>query len=68
MTIEEKNKVNKIIRKYEGENSFILSLQKQLKTSKYLKKESFGKKDIKVLSDKQYESAISILDIDLKNE
>lgn len=68
MTLENKDKINKIIRKYDGDNTFVLSLQKQLKTNKYLQKESFGKKDIKVLSDKQYESAISILDINLENE
>lgn len=61
MTTEEKNEVNKKIRTYKGDNSFLTSLQKQLKSSKYLKKEEFGKKMIKVLSDKQYEAAKSIL-------
>lgn len=61
MTIEEKNDLNKKIRTYKGDNSFLISLQKQLKSSKYLKKEELGKKMIKVLSDKQYEVTKSIL-------
>lgn len=61
MEISEKVELNKKIRTYDGDNSFILSLQKQLKTNKYLKKEEFGKKSVKVLSDRQYESVISIL-------
>ena len=59
MTIEEKNELNKKIRKYDGSNSFVISLQKQLKTSKYLSKEEFNGKEIKVLSEKQYEAAIT---------
>lgn len=59
MTIEEKIEINKRIRKYEGSNPFLLSLQKQLKTSKYVKKEEFGGKQVKVLSEKQYEAALS---------
>jgi hypothetical protein len=59
MTIEEKIEINKRIRKYEGSNPFLLSLQKQLKTSKYVKKEEFGGKQVKVLSEKQYEAAMS---------
>jgi hypothetical protein len=59
MTIEEKNELNKKIRKYDGSNPFVLSLQKQLKTSKYLTKEEFNGKEIKVLSEKQYEAAIT---------
>jgi len=59
MTIEEKIELNKKIKKYEGSNQFVLSLQKQLKTSKYLSKEDFGGKSIKVLSEKQYEAAKS---------
>ena len=62
MTIEEKIEINKRIRKYEGANAFVISLQKQLKTSKYLKKEEFGGKQVKVLSEKQYEAAKSSLD------
>jgi predicted transcriptional regulator with HTH domain len=61
MEISEKVELNKKIRSYEGDNSFIVSLQKQLKTNKYLKKEEFGKKMVKVLSDRQYEAVISIL-------
>lgn len=57
MTIEEKIELNKKIRKYEGQNPFILSLQRTLKTSKYLSKEEHNGKLVKVLSDKQYESA-----------
>lgn len=61
MEISEKVELNKKIKSYNGDNSFILSLQKQLKTNKYLKKEEFGKKMVKLLSDRQYEAAISIL-------
>jgi hypothetical protein len=59
MTIEEKIELNKKIRKYDGSNSFVVSLQKQLKTNKYLTKEEFNGKEIKVLSEKQYEAAIT---------
>ena len=59
MTIEEKNELNKKIRKYDGSNPFVISLRKQLKTSKYLSKEEFNGKEIKVLSEKQYEAAIT---------
>lgn len=62
MTIEEKIEMNKIIRKYEGTNSFVLSLQKALKTSKYLSKEEHGGKSVKVLSEKQYDAAKSSLE------
>jgi len=61
MEINEKIEINKKIRKYSGNNSFILSLQKQLKTNKYLEKVEVGKKLIKILSDKQYEVSKSIL-------
>jgi hypothetical protein len=63
MDTEEKNNLNKIIRNYDGVDNFILSLRKQLKSSKYLKKEKLGKREIKVLSDKQYEVAKTILNI-----
>jgi hypothetical protein len=56
MTIEEKIELNKVIKKYEGDNTFILSLKKNL-TSKYCKKESLGNKEYKVLSEKQYLAA-----------
>jgi hypothetical protein len=62
MLIEEKIKLNKIIRKYEGVNPFVLSLKKQLKSSKYLKKEENGNRTNRVLSEKQYEVVIKILD------
>lgn len=62
METAEKDRLNKIIRKYEGENGFILSLKKQLRNNKYLQREDFGKKEIKVLSEKQYEAARSILE------
>ena len=62
MTIEEKIEMNKLIRKYEGNNSFIISLQKTLKTSKYLSKEEHNGRAVKVLSDKQYEAAKSSLE------
>ncbi len=56
MTIEEKIELNKAIKKYEGDNSFMLSLKKSL-ASKYCKKESLGNKEYKVLSEKQYIAA-----------
>ncbi len=62
MTIEEKIDLNKKIKKYEGSNQFVISLQKQLKTSKYLTKEDFNGKSVKVLSEKQYEAAKSSME------
>jgi|TARA_B100000767_G_scaffold243626_1_gene241405 hypothetical protein len=61
MNIEEKVELNKLIRKYTGSNSFVLSLQKQLKNSKTLLKELYGKRMVKVLSNSQYESVKSAL-------
>ena len=61
MEISEKIEINKKIRKYSGTNSFLLSLQKQLKTNKNLEKVEVGKKLIKVFSEKQYEVSKSIL-------
>jgi hypothetical protein len=61
MEIEEKIELNKKIRSYKGDNTFLLSLQKQLKTSKHLQRVEVGKKMIKVLSDKQYEVTKSII-------
>ncbi len=61
MNLEEKIELNKKIRTYTGTNTFILSLQKQLKTSKYLQKVEVGKKSIKVLSDKQYDASKQLL-------
>lgn len=57
MEISEKIGLNKQLRSYKGDNSFALSLQKQLKTSKYLDKVEVNGKMVKVLSDKQYEAA-----------
>lgn len=62
MTIEYKNKINKAIRNYEGDNSFILSLKRYLKGN-YTKKEKLGNREIKVLSDNQYQAVIPLLDI-----
>jgi len=56
MTIEEKIKLNKDIRSYKGDNQFIISLQKTLKGS-YVQKVEHNGKNIKILSDKQYEAA-----------
>ncbi len=61
MELQEKIEINKKLRSYKGDNSFVLSLQKQLKTSKYLQKVEFGGRMVKILSDKQYESAKSAL-------
>ena len=61
MELQEKLDLNKQIRAYSGDNSFILSLQKQLKTSKYLERVEVGKRKVKILSDKQYEAAKSAL-------
>lgn len=62
MEITEKIELNKKIRTYDGQNSFIISLQKQLKTNTKLIKEEFNGKLVKVLSDKQYLVANSLLD------
>jgi hypothetical protein len=61
MELEQKIELNKQIRKYTGSNSFVLSLQKQLKTNKYLSKVEYKGREVKILSDKQYEAAISSL-------
>lgn len=61
-TIEQKIELNKQIKSYEGKNTFVLSLQKQLKNSKTLNKEDNGKgRLIKVLSDKQYSVAQTLV-------
>ena len=62
MEIKEKVELNKKIRVYDGQNSFVLSLQKQLKTNTKLVKEDFNGRPTKVLSDKQYLVAKSLLD------
>ena len=61
MEIVEKIDLNKKIRKYSGNNTFLLSLQKQLKTNKNLEKVEVGKKMVKILSDKQYEVVKTII-------
>lgn len=61
MDISEKIELNKLIRSYSGDNNFILSLQKQLKTNKYLEKVQVGNKMMKILSDKQYAAAKNTL-------
>jgi hypothetical protein len=61
MTTEKKIEINKKIKKYEGTNGFLISLQKQLKSNKYLNKEEHGKKQVKVLSEKQYLAALVAL-------
>jgi hypothetical protein len=63
MTISEKIEINKKIKTYTGTNSFVLSLQKQLISNKFLSKELNEKgKEVKVLSDKQYATVIPILE------
>jgi hypothetical protein len=61
MTNEEKIELNKKIRAYSGENPFLQSLQRQLKSNKYLEKIKVGNRDVKVLSEKQYIAAKSSL-------
>lgn len=61
MELEQKIELNKQIRKYTGSNTFVISLQKQLKTNKYLSKVEWKGREVKILSDKQYEAAISTL-------
>ena len=56
MNIKEKIELNKIIKKYEGTNAFLISLKKSL-ASKYCKKETLGDKEYIVLSEKQYLAA-----------
>ena len=60
MELEKKVEINKLIRSYKESNSFIKSLQKHLKTNKFLEKVEYKGKMVKILSDKQYEVAISI--------
>ena len=63
MTTGDKINLNKRIKTYTGTNTFIISLQKQLKSNKFLTKELNEKgKEVKVLSDKQYQVATSILE------
>jgi len=61
MELNEKLDLNKQIRQYKGDNSFVLSLQKQLKTNKNLSKVEYKGKEVKILSDKQYQAVIDSL-------
>jgi hypothetical protein len=61
MELEQKIELNKQIRKYTGSNTFVISLQKQLKTNKYLSKIEWKGREVKILSDKQYQAAIDSL-------
>lgn len=61
MEIVEKIELNKKIRNYDGYNTFVISLQKQLKTNTKLVKENFNGKPTKILSDRQYSVAKSLL-------
>lgn len=61
MEINEKVELNKKIKSYDGTNSFLISLQKQLKTNTKLNKEDFKGRKVKVLSDKQYAVAENLL-------
>ena len=58
MKIEDKIELNKKIKSYDGNNTFLISLRKLLKTSKFLEKVEFNKKTYKLLSDKQYDVAV----------
>lgn len=60
ITMEEKIELNKKLKNYDGNNSFLISLQKQLKSTKSNKIE-FNGRQIKVLSDKQYDVAKQLL-------
>ncbi len=60
MTTDEKLTLNKLIRKYDSTNTYIISLQKALK-SNYIHKVEYNGKSVKLLTDKQYEIAKSIL-------
>lgn len=62
MELAEKIELNKKIRLYTGDNSFVLSLKKQLKLSKTLEKVEVGNKMLKILSPKQYLAAKSAFD------
>jgi hypothetical protein len=62
MDIQEKLELNKRIRKYEGTNGFLLSLQKTLKAGKFVERVDHDGKQVKLLTDKQYEAAKGSLD------
>lgn len=61
MQAEEKINLNKLVRNYTGTNTFIISLQKQLKSSKHLDKIEIGKRKVRVLSEKQYDAVKGII-------
>lgn len=61
MEINDKIILNKKIRDYDGVNTFIISLKKQLKNNKRLQKVQIGNRNLKILSDNQYIVANSIL-------
>jgi len=61
MELEQKIELNKEIRTYKGENTFLTSLKKQLKSNKYLEKVNIGKRNIRILSERQYKTAKSLL-------
>lgn len=60
MTPEEKNNLNKRIRKYDGDNPFMQSIKSYLKKTN--NRFEYNGRKLKCLSDKQYEVAINILD------
>ena len=62
MDIQDKIELNKKIRKYEGSNGFLLSLQKTLKAGKFVERVEHEGKTVKLLTDKQYEAAKSSFD------
>lgn len=64
MNLEEKILINKKIRSYKGTNSFLASLKKSL-SGKYCQKVTIGNKVYKILSDKQYEAALTNKEIQL---
>jgi hypothetical protein len=61
MELEQKIELNKEIRTYKGENTFLTSLKKQLKSNKYLEKVNVGNRNIRILSERQYKTAKSLL-------
>jgi hypothetical protein len=57
MDINDKLELNNRIRKYDGNNGFLISLQKTLKVGKFVERIEHNGKTIKLLTDKQYEAA-----------
>ena len=56
MKDEERIELNKKIRAYDGDNTFLNSLKRSF-NSKYVQKIKVGNRTIKILSDRQYEAA-----------